>query len=272
VGRKIWLLNILLLAGVALFAYEGYRFWNSKPLEQPLAEPTGQSARTTSPSVPKIPPAPSRDQFQVIEDQNLFTLSRTVKVEEAPPPVAALPVEDPRERYVLYGIIRVGDEKFYALLKDKKMPDSRALVMAVGDSLAGGYSIGEINSKKVLFSGQGIESELLLRTPKGPEDTKYVPKPVSPASPKPARAAAQPRVAREAPRSARVVRGKAPTTVRKPARVPRRTRRVPDQYEEDMEEYYEEDYEDYEEYYEEDYEEYYDEEYYEEEEGGDNYR
>jgi len=264
-GRKIWLLNILLLAGIALFAYEGYRFWDSKPLEQPLAEPSGQSGRPAGPSVPKIPPTPSRDQYQVIEDQNLFTLSRTAKVEEAPAPVAAaLPVEDPRERYVLYGIIRVGDERFYALLKDKKMPDSRALVMAVGDTLAGGYSIGEIDSRKVLFSGQGIESELLLRTPKGPEDTKYVPKPVSPAASKAARAAAQPRTAREAPRSARVVRGKAPTPARRPARAPRRQRQVPDEYEEDMEEYYEEDYEDY--------EEYYDEEYYEEEEGGGNYQ
>ncbi len=263
-GRKIWLLNALLMAGVAFFAYQGYLYWSAKPLDRPLAVPAAEKQpRTGARSLPKVPPPPPRDRFQVIEEKNLFSQTRSAPQEPVAQASPAAVVEPPEQRYILYGVLRLGEAKYYALIKDKKTPNSKAMLMATGDSLGSGHTIKEISDRSVLVSGVAGDAQLSLRAPKGPEDTGFVARPVS-AAPVQASKSSQYQKRTPGTPAAKVTRPAARTGTaaarRRPAPPTRKVQRrqaVEEDYDED---YYDEDYYD-EDYYDEDY---YDEDYYDE--------
>jgi hypothetical protein len=252
--KRLWPANLLLVAGIVFLAW---RTWTYPDRESTPAAPEPVAAEETSaaaPEVPTPPGPPPREQYQVIVAKNLFTASRS----PAPPPPATVaavapvvPVENPQDRYILYGVVWLEGGKSFAIVKDKKTPNAKPRSYAVGDVLGGGHAVRAINSTRVVIASAGRETELRLRSPKGAEDTGFVPRPVTPSSPVPA-AGVQPPMPQGGMKTP--VQQIQRPGVRQPQPVPQPARRTPvprppaaiDEDEEDMDdmgddEYFDED-------------------------------
>jgi hypothetical protein len=186
--RLVWVLNLVLLAGIGYFAY-----WTYAYVPPPLAAaPAAVTAEPNAPHVAAvIPPPPPREEYKLIEDMNLFNQARSPvqAIPPAPTNPAALappqpPPENPLDRYALYGIVRIGQARYRALIKDKKTANAKTLSYNVGDTLPTNQVIKRIDDKRVTLVGLGgSEVDLKLRGSKGADDTGFVPRPVAPAAP-----------------------------------------------------------------------------------------
>ena len=72
----------------------------------------------------------------------------------------------------VYGIVSDSPGTFRAVIRDKKNATAKARQYGVGDALGDGYTIRGSGAKGVMVAdGEGGETLLELRGPKGPEDT-----------------------------------------------------------------------------------------------------
>lgn len=183
--RRLWPLNLLLLAGIVFFVYRGLMVTPAGPPveEAPAADERG-AVRALARELPELPPPRPREEFALIEKENLFASNRGPSPAPASAPAEAprpAVVESPQDRYVLYGVVRVDNIRNYALIRDKKTPNSKVLSYSVGDALPGNHVVRSIEDRRILVSTLGGgEAELRLRAPKGPEDTGFTPRPVVP--------------------------------------------------------------------------------------------
>lgn len=253
-ARKIWLVNLVILAGLAAILYQTYHVWNRGMGGEAVQVAGRDTAKTVKPSFSEIATPKPRENYKGVTDNNLFSQDRAPE-ETAPvitAPAKQLPQERPQDRYVLYGVIRLDEKKYYALILDKKSPEKRTKAYAVGDSLTRGLTVEAINDKKVLLSSATGEDELRLRASKGPEDMSYKPPPIPAEQVRPQAVQRRPPrpIQRTQPRVAEPSQRRTAGQIRQRVEPGRRTQ---DDYDYEDEEYYED-----EDYYEDEYD--YDEE------------
>lgn len=159
-------------------------------------------------------PMPSMKEYQVIGQKNLF---RPDRKEWVPPPSTTDEKSPliPSTNFTLYGVVTMPDGSKMALLSESALPSSRARrasfrnrrkrqprkkrqvrsktrlqpsptqKVRVNDMI-GGYRVAEILHDKVILSGKGQKTEVLLRDPENPKNRPRAPAVVKkPASPPP---------------------------------------------------------------------------------------
>ncbi len=150
--RNIHILNILLLLGVAYFAY--YLFTPIFDLGFKYMPP---AVKNTIPDKADEPlgnhPDPSISDYILISDKNLFHPERKIPVEKkADEQGHSLPIPE----FVLYGTL-ITDDVSLAYLEDIKAPRNtpgigkRQTAMRIGDSL-GGFVLKQIESDKITMA------------------------------------------------------------------------------------------------------------------------
>lgn len=147
--RNINVLNILLLAGVAVFAanivpalIDG-KVQYAAPVPKKVVENEEQKAAQTQ--------TPSISEYTLIAEQNLFHPERRIP----PPKVEEKPL--PKPEFVLYGTLITGDVNM-AFIEDIKAPQSaqnkgkrQKRALRLGSSLSG-YTLNEVHNDRVVMA------------------------------------------------------------------------------------------------------------------------
>jgi hypothetical protein len=173
--RLAWVLNATLLAAAAVVARRAYLVVDGTA--SPVVGDTSVEETATGEfDLPRLPGDPAAEGYRIIVDKNLFSPQRA----PAPPPAAPAearkaPAGNPADRHAVYGIVSDSPGAYRALIRDKKNATTKARQYGVGDALGDGYTIRRIDDKGVMVAdGEGGETLLELRGPKGPEDTAAV--------------------------------------------------------------------------------------------------
>jgi hypothetical protein len=154
--RRILILNLLLLAIVAVLVVQIVALWWAREPEDVVVAPKeAKAGKVELPKVDRRPP-PANLSTQ-IADKDLFDQSRTgVKPGEAAAAVAAEPVRP--LTLVLLGVSGGGPEK-EVLVKDPAMAKPQWL--RLGEEV-GGYKLGRIDPTSIVMVGPGGEEITLV--------------------------------------------------------------------------------------------------------------
>jgi hypothetical protein len=152
--KRFRILNVILLALIALAAWRTVGVWRRGVPERPVAEDAGGRNIADLPVPPRTPPLPQL--VAVIADKDLFDQSRKPP-EEAAPVVAATPAPPP-PTLKLAGVIFVGSQR-EALLVDAAQ-GNKQLRMREGEELSG-YKIGKIESEQIALIGPSGEQTIV---------------------------------------------------------------------------------------------------------------
>ncbi len=214
--RALWLaLDALMLIAAILVMRRAYQVVAHRPtaiLEAPAA---GDAPTAGSFELPRLAREVPRERYRIIVEKNLFSPSRA----PAPPPppaaeVVRAPMANPADRHVVYGIVSVDPGTFRAIIKDKRTPDAKPRQYGTGDTIGDGYTIRRIDGRGVLVaSGDGVETLLDLRAPKGPEDTGPASRASGTGQPMTMPGAAGGRQSTASPGGSAVTPGRAPRTI-----------------------------------------------------------
>ncbi len=183
-GRKIWVIN-LLLAGLTLsVGWQSWLFWTAGAPAPATAPADKGAGKAVEPTLVELPAPPPPEEFRMIEEKNLFTQSRAPAPPPPPPSADNKPVAPPeniQERYILYGVVRLGPTRYFAVIRDRKTPNAKQRTFKVGDALPGNHILRKIEDQRVFIATAVGDTELRLRTPKGAEDTSFIPRGIPPA-------------------------------------------------------------------------------------------
>ena len=154
--RRVLILNLLLLAIVAVLAIQIVRlWWASEPVVEAGTPKETKAQKVDLPKVDRRPPPPNL--ATQIADKDLFDQSRTGV--QAGTVQAAAPVEPVRPlTLVLLGVSGGGPER-EALVKDQTQPKPQWLRQ--GEDV-GGYKLGRIDPTSIVMVGPGGEEVTLF--------------------------------------------------------------------------------------------------------------
>jgi hypothetical protein len=197
--RKTWLLNLLLMAAVAVF---GSRTWTA--LQQPPPALPKPSAAARAPVPSPQPAAPgegeaggaARETYDEIVARDLFSAMRGV-IPPAPKPVTETrpaPKQQPPPKVTLYGVVILDGEKSAFLAEGTQ--DAKPRKVREGESFAGG-KVTAIRADGVTLQFAGNEVSVPLRTPKEGGAAAAPPRPGEQAPPAVAPPAAQEGLSRQ---------------------------------------------------------------------------
>jgi hypothetical protein len=163
VNVRIRLLNLLLLAALALGASRLWLFLREPP---PVLPAIGPAAATPAPEASRAQPAPAEirpESYDVIVARDVFSPARGV-VPPAPP-AAGKPAEKPPAppKLLLSGVVILDGEKTAYLLEG--VQEGRPRKVREGENFAGGV-LKAIRPDGVTFLFAGSEIAIPLRTPK----------------------------------------------------------------------------------------------------------
>ena len=194
-GKKFYLINMLLLLIVVLLAVENYGEW-TKP--EPVAKEGASSRqRTAAASLPasvaekKEAPAPA--QFRLISDKNIFSPDR----KEFPIPLAPDIAKKPpvRPNVTLFGVV-IGEGFQSAVITNptRRADKGERETMTVKEGQkVGEYTVAKVLPDRITLESPGDSFDVLLYDPTKQKKRPVVspapssPPAVSPGSPAPAR-------------------------------------------------------------------------------------
>ncbi|HZR83317.1 MAG TPA: hypothetical protein VFD92_19640 [Candidatus Binatia bacterium] len=148
--KRFGILNIVLVALIALAAWRTIGVWRRDVPDRPPAPDSGPRPATDLPPAPRTPPIPQL--VSVIADKDLFDQSRKAAEEAAPAPVATPAPPPPTLK--LAGVIVVGTER-EALLIDTAQANKQ-FHMREGEEISG-YKVGRIGTEQISLIGPGGE-------------------------------------------------------------------------------------------------------------------
>ncbi len=153
--KRFGLINLVLLALIALAAWRTVDVWRRRPPEREVAtDATAKAGIDPLPAPPRKPPIAQT--VGVIADKDLFDASRKAPETSAPVPVTT---PGPPPTLKLSGVILVGDQR-EALLLDATQ-GNRQLRMREGEEVSG-YKVGRIQAEQISLLGSGGEEIVLL--------------------------------------------------------------------------------------------------------------
>lgn len=182
--RKTWILNLLLLAVVAIAGSRTWSYLQQPPPALPQASPAGRPAAVTSPAPAEegasgeaAPPT-----YDEIVARDLFSALRGVVPPAAPRPAAEArpaPKPQPQPKVTLYGVVILDGEKSAFLQEGTQ--EAKPRKVREGESFAGG-TLTAIRPDGVTLLFGGSEVSIPLRTPKE-GGAAALPRPPGPAQP-----------------------------------------------------------------------------------------
>jgi hypothetical protein len=171
-GRKIFLLNLLILASVVLLArqltYSWQEYEQSHSLSQVIGEVPAGATVFETPRAMALGPAYGPGEYMVIGDRNLFSPDRRPELA----PAAAAPVEQPPampRNPTLNGVSTIGGNRQAILTSyDPTSQAQSRQVVGVGDKVQG-WTVTEIGDSVVKLQWKDHEKVIDMWDAPGPQ-------------------------------------------------------------------------------------------------------
>lgn len=172
---RIWLVNLLLAAGVLFLVYKAVGVWHEEDrTPQTAIERKAKKNETVSVKKAFVRRVPDESAYDAVVDKNLFSQEREESVPEEKEEETAetKTLMEGSSELALHGVIIMGDYKA-ALIRNlkKDSPRKRGGQSAgdldqeqwksIGDKIAG-YDVSDILQDRVFLSGKAGDMELLL--------------------------------------------------------------------------------------------------------------
>jgi hypothetical protein len=171
-GRRIFLLNLLILAAVVLLARQLTHSWqeyeHSHSLREVIGDVPAGAVEFEAPRAMALGPAYGPGEYQVIGDRNLFSPERRPEMVAAAAPVVEQPPPMPRNP-TLNGVSMIGGNRQAILTSyDPTSQAQSRLVVNVGDKVQG-WTVEEIGDTVVKLSWKDHEKVIDMWDAPGPQ-------------------------------------------------------------------------------------------------------